>query len=645
MKSNNNSSIPVYVCLRCGCRGRIRKHATSMGGIKIFAINCGCLSCQANDIECVYSNIDNCIECREPYELNSQTFKFSCPNNCVHESVSHYAKRFLSLSAVDINSALPPWKRTLLHSAVAASDLSLCWDLLQRGANPYVLDYLGVSPIALAASMLPGEDETNCINDKMYKSAIDIYYILPKNNNSSMKFGYIDVYSPVNRKLHRCYSEGEYSSKSKLPLSNTNDVSSITIKDSASLSIMIPKVNDETDCTYLTTQCHSAPSTNTYDSKNSNNLSLSVSPPKNHFTLNKFPKRKKHRNRARSKTHDEHVYTRGSQKLSWVDIVTNRTSKKDVTMKELMFPKSPTSKDMFVSTVKKYTHLIDKEITTPRMLDSGLQAFTSLTLARLTDSDCVDILVNDEENSKEDNNVNTNTDVNNLRGGVGESSLLLSDSEHIDIDEAQETETWLTNPNQRRPRTYSQADLGESRYQLRHWTLRELHRAVLDSDIIHTSVIPIIPSESVLKSTTHNIQLDIISRSNSQQQLQSLSRTNSSTQLSKVLSHSSLSQLNIGSSSISPHSNTTTTNTSNNMSNVLNDLTINSASNNKEEILFECKGCLEMFKSSELAFTCHRMGCDGNLCIECLYRLVVVTVSSAVYAVPIIRCSGKCRGR
>lgn len=131
-----------FFCFRCGCKGKIRKHATAQGGVKIYPVNCACLLCNSGQ-RCVYSNIDKCIECRESYYLDKKSLTFICPNNCEIRAVSNYAKRFLSLSAVDINNALPPWKKTLLHSAVGAADVALVWDLLKRGANPFSCDYLG----------------------------------------------------------------------------------------------------------------------------------------------------------------------------------------------------------------------------------------------------------------------------------------------------------------------------------------------------------------------------------------------------------------------------------------------------------------------------------------------------------------------
>ncbi len=56
--------------------------------------------------------------------------------------------------------------------------------------------------------------------------------------------------------------------------------------------------------------------------------------------------------------------------------------------------------------------------------------------------------------------------------------------------------------------------------------------------------------------------------------------------------------------------------------------------------LRECSACLDGLPEDELAYCCSRLGCQGCLCQQCLLRSVLVTITSALYAVPTIRCPG-----
>jgi hypothetical protein len=54
----------------------------------------------------------------------------------------------------------------------------------------------------------------------------------------------------------------------------------------------------------------------------------------------------------------------------------------------------------------------------------------------------------------------------------------------------------------------------------------------------------------------------------------------------------------------------------------------------------DCSACLDPLRHEDQAYSCSHMGCHGCLCRDCLFRSVFVTITSALYAVPIIRCPG-----
>jgi hypothetical protein len=118
---------------------------------------CQCPSChpsESSTSSCIFHNIRRCLVCDAEYQLNwneaQSTHLFSCPNLCVKEFPS---KRLAAINSANVNVALPPWNRTLLHSAVQTCDVDLIWELLQKGANPFAQDYRNITPIDIAQAL------------------------------------------------------------------------------------------------------------------------------------------------------------------------------------------------------------------------------------------------------------------------------------------------------------------------------------------------------------------------------------------------------------------------------------------------------------------------------------------------------------
>jgi hypothetical protein len=151
-----------FKCLRCSCVGYLNLSE------KIIQSNCVCLCCHLVDSQCVYCGIDQCIECQEKYTLHvenqnagkgdnghlqSSSCYFSCSKHCHHQK-SDFSDNFNSLSRYRINRRIPPSYKTLLHSSILAGDPDLTWDLLLKGANPFICDASGVTPIDLAKLLI-----------------------------------------------------------------------------------------------------------------------------------------------------------------------------------------------------------------------------------------------------------------------------------------------------------------------------------------------------------------------------------------------------------------------------------------------------------------------------------------------------------
>mmetsp|Transcript_22454 Transcript_22454/g.32756 ORF Transcript_22454/g.32756 Transcript_22454/m.32756 type:complete len:988 (-) Transcript_22454:189-3152(-) len=149
-----------FECLKCKCAGTLHlpRHNTDGNIVEQFDINieCNCSCCQPD--ECVYSNIKRCISCSKEFrlfhDLRTNKYRFACPSKCVYSSLSPLTHRFISARLRSVNTCIPPWNRTLLHSAVQALDAKLVWDLLQKGADPFLTDCDGISPVDTAHAML-----------------------------------------------------------------------------------------------------------------------------------------------------------------------------------------------------------------------------------------------------------------------------------------------------------------------------------------------------------------------------------------------------------------------------------------------------------------------------------------------------------
>jgi hypothetical protein len=176
-----SSSVKTFSlkCLRCSCHGHLTISSSSTNNSStalIIQSNCSCLCCHHSDSNCVYCAIDQCIECHQKYLLQfdekEQNYYFSCFNHCHHQKYA-FSYNFNSLSRHRINRRIPPSYKTLLHSSILAGDPDLTWDLLQKGANPFICDASGITAIDLAKILRQGKIQTS-LNEKK------IFEILPK---------------------------------------------------------------------------------------------------------------------------------------------------------------------------------------------------------------------------------------------------------------------------------------------------------------------------------------------------------------------------------------------------------------------------------------------------------------------------------
>lgn len=178
-KTDDEKKKMTFKCLRCSCVGSLNLIEQSIHS------NCICLCCHLVDSHCVYFSVDQCIECHEKYTLHvdkgdndslqsssSLSCYFSCSKHCHHQK-SDFSDNFNSLSCHRINRRIPPSYKTLLHSSVLAGDADLTWDLLLKGANPFICDASGVTPIDLARLLRSVKIQPTLNENKIFE-------ILPK---------------------------------------------------------------------------------------------------------------------------------------------------------------------------------------------------------------------------------------------------------------------------------------------------------------------------------------------------------------------------------------------------------------------------------------------------------------------------------
>jgi hypothetical protein len=138
----------LLTCLRCDCVGVVDETSSDN-----LIVNCIC-QCQTCTSGCCYQNINMCKICDSLYRLQwdetQQKCVYLCPNYC---PIQLNSKRLTPINSTNVNVALPPWNRTLLHSAVQTCDVELIWELLLKGANPFAKDYRGITPMEIAYAM------------------------------------------------------------------------------------------------------------------------------------------------------------------------------------------------------------------------------------------------------------------------------------------------------------------------------------------------------------------------------------------------------------------------------------------------------------------------------------------------------------
>lgn len=84
--------------------------------------------------------------------------------------------------SVDVNTQLPPWQRTLLHTAILAVDVELVRNLIDRGASLLLKDYQNLTPLGLCKSMFAYIDPESTLGQKL----LEIKDILQEEQLSTM---------------------------------------------------------------------------------------------------------------------------------------------------------------------------------------------------------------------------------------------------------------------------------------------------------------------------------------------------------------------------------------------------------------------------------------------------------------------------
>ena len=215
-------------CLACGCIGEAKCPREGTPSL-LSPASCKCSQCVEQG--CVYSNIRKCFQCDEVLQFSvdtsSSTGLFKCSRGCSLLGAPAPPKRFMRLKDDDVNRALPPWNRSLLHSAVIASDVVLTRYLLTRNANPFSVDYKGVTPIDIAQSLLASMSGSLASNGRgadLLSRMQTIVEILPLPRKMNASSAGTAAIIPTAPRLGRGGSENNASTKKIPPVTDMDQL-------------------------------------------------------------------------------------------------------------------------------------------------------------------------------------------------------------------------------------------------------------------------------------------------------------------------------------------------------------------------------------------------------------------------------------
>jgi len=652
-------------CLRCGCNGVIDKNIN-------VETTCSCLCCHYKDSSCVYTSIDRCIDCNGTYYLQGGKTAwtspyFSCEKNCLRTKKSPLSVNFDAVTQNHRNNVrntiASSTHKTLLHSAILACDPELTWDLLCRGSNPFVKDRMGVTPIDLARLMLSGISTSH--SPRLGVSNEEkIYSLLPKQaypdvsiefpQQASEEVSKIRTHSdfgpdtsiamgvsPQSRSPYR--RRNKHANRRPSPTESQWQLDPQTEKEGTSKSVLSSS-GDNRDrpppAVGLRVNIHPEPSTGTNDSilhrrRRSQTLTLSStgattvyppSPPRvtivDNFSISTSPGHSRRRHRAASLSATE-THQQGDDKIGHsgtpMPVAGSGSYGFARRQRGMSLTESPTS-SAAAGSKSLLTGIVNAGIRHAKanapQLSQGKQVFSPMTLLRMSSGN--EFVMEDNHNMP----VVKEEDIEYEYDG----------DEQDKVNTEQETGT-----------AKQKASIGAKKHDYQ-WEIQHLKNVIVSEvevEEVTTSTGPVdvgtdtslVTSDVPLPPLGFNT--DGISTEKEIVDMAGQEELNPYAMFAMTLdskaSSSPVPKPRINSPQVSP-------------------TPLRGQEEQEQEdsydsgaVMTSCTGCMDLLPLREMKYTCPRVGtCLSHLCQDCLFRLVFVTITSALYAVPAIRCPGRC---
>ena len=564
--------------------------------------SCSCLCCHYKDSSCVYTGIDQCIDCQGKYTLQGGKVAwtspyFACEKNCLRSTKSSFSNNFSTVSEKYLNNVrntqANATRKTLLHSAVLASDPELTWDLLCRGANPFVKDRMGVTPIDLARLMYSG-----IVNSSEFSNEKKVYDVLPK-----LAYPEVSIEFPLESvELCKIRTQSDLGPEPILPLAHSVSPDSSrrrklivnhrqsppqmkqrkqyneSSQDKSVLSCSVGSLDNETPI------CVSPPTVTTGKHRRQRSQTMSPtnavvyppSPPRvkfvDNFSKQSSPGRRKGRHRSQTLTDDVTGTTGGPFTTPAQGSYGFDRRKRGMSLTD--FP-SDASGSRSILTGIVNAGIRHAKANAPK-LSEGKQVFSTFTLLKLNEGN--DFVM--EELKK---------------------MPPVTEEDATDLDDS------LTDsPGHGRTDNFK-ANVKKPAKKEHHWEMLHLKNTIISEVEMESR-----SSQASIFAITKNFSSDESTDDDKGEPVGDFYA-----EFAKSLDRKKTPPL------VTP-------------------MEEQEDSFDNNAAVVSCTGCMDLLPLSKMSYSCLRPGCSSHLCQECLFRLVFVTITSALYAVPAIRCPGRC---
>lgn len=646
-------------CMRCSCTGTITK------SLQVDTA-CSCLCCHYKDACCVYTSIDRCIDCHGKYHLQGGHAAwvspyFSCEKNCLRTKKSPLSVNFEAITQNHRNNVRntvsTSTQKTLLHSAVLACDPELTWDLLCRGANPFVKDRMGVTPIDLARLMRSGVSTSHSPRVGVSNEE-KIYLLLPKQAYPDVSIEFpLHASEEVSKiRTHSDFGPESLNSLAHSPTARSPPhrrrqanrrpsptdqqwqiKPSSTLHNEESSSTSVLANNDDSDDRLRPPPAMGlrvnlalcAPDVNSTSIMNrrrrSHTLTLSThgtsaiyppSPPRvtvvDHFSTSPNHRRRRSRASSMSATdvhHGERVYADTPMPLSDSGSYGFARRQRGMSLTESPTAAAGASKSLLTGIVN--AGIRHAKANAPQ-LSQGKQVFSPMTLMRM----------------------NSGNDF--VMEGFHDMPVVKEEDFEFEVEGGTDVKT---SPPDREIKSEGEGKVKHDyKWEMQHLKSVVIAEVEVESCVPASDVPNTVESQDISEQLTQGVVQEV---------KQEIKPPPDTTQ--EILNPYAMFALSLDRNATpSPVPRVSSPFVPSGTVDKAKKQDFDTDQDEQEDnfdsgaVMVSCTSCMDLLPISDMKYTCPRLGCLSHLCQDCLFRLVFVTITSALYAVPAIRCPGRC---